>query len=156
MSLVSLFEVTVGWTSFVTVCLCVCLFHKNLWYGAVWRLWQVTVDFPFLLNDSCFAHSDASVPTPDALLILEVRVILIWSSFNWQIEWISLTTSLRHSSVSDSVGGTCLSFAWAAGQIWLSDSFSLSHTDTLTQTVSLFLYLSSSFSFSFSCAFLGL
>lgn len=45
-----------------------------------------------------FACSDASVPTPDALLILEVRVILTWSSFNWQIERISLTTSLSSQS----------------------------------------------------------
>lgn len=87
-----------SWSNLVCSRWCV-YFCVGLWHGAAWNILIVT----FLLSDSCFcvvffACSDASVPTPDALLILEVRVILTWSSFNWQIERISLTTSLSSHS----------------------------------------------------------
>lgn len=93
-------------------------------------LWWECVEFPVLFL-SCFARSDASVPTPDALLILEVRVILTWSSFNWQIEWISLTTSLSsHSALlhlTQWVELTC-HLGWQLANPRLSVSFFFSHS----------------------------
>lgn len=168
------------------VCLCVCLFHRNLWYSSVWSILIVLCSgegvliFCLVLFLSCFARSDASAPTPDVLLILEVRVILTRSSFNWQIEWISLTTSLSHGTLlylTRWVELTChlrglpanslsASFSHSLTQIhlrklFLSSSlclpllclfFSHLNTDTLTQTVSFFLSPSSSY----SCAFLSM
>ena len=108
----------------------------------LWRQCWFSVVLSDSLFLSCFAHSDASVPSPDALLTFEVRVILTWRSFNWQIEWISLTTSLSsHGTLlylTQWVELTC----HLCGQPANSDSVSFSHPQV--QLCLHKLYLSSS------------
>lgn len=117
-----------------------CLEHTD----CVTLRWECAGFFCFV--DSCFARFDASVPTADPLLILEVRVILTWSSFNWQIERISLTTSLGSHS-------TLLHLTqWVEHTCHLCGQSPSTILNTLVQTVSFFLSLSSSF----SCAFLSM
>lgn len=132
------------------VCLCVCPFHRNSWDKTVQctlivlRCGQGVLIFRVVewsLFLSCLAHWDASVPT--------------WHSFNWQIEWISLTTSLgSHGTalyLTQWVELTCRSRGQPANSVSLPLFLTLKHRYTSANCF--FLPLSPSLSLSLPCFF---